>query len=224
MPELSLRHPSSFLSRCLLCPVSVCLRAHGLLGRRCPQYVLTLCAHTSLPVFALCFRCIDAQDELVNVLVASGNSRSSLPPAEAKSAELVARGDLISGVATWDEGVAKAAHEAPAAWELLEDEEDWASRPRGYSSMAESRETRRSSTSDMNFEEDRARCLTSADPDGFDGDSTRRAPNEISAWKWESPDKKGEGDKGASLEPSVNGVRPLSTSKRMPGRGSYGWH
>lgn len=69
----------------------------------------------------------------------------------------------------------QAAAAAFAVAQLSSEDEDegWAaSRPRGLSSTAESREVRRSSMSELNFDEDRGRCLTGvgAAPDlSYDG-------------------------------------------------------
>lgn len=67
----------------------------------------------------------------------------------------------------------QAAAAAFAVAQLSSEDEDegWTvSRPRGLSSTAESREVRRSSMSELNFDEDRGRCLTGAAPDlSYDG-------------------------------------------------------
>lgn len=95
----------------------------------------------------------------------------------------------------------QAAAAAALAAEMMSDEESdegWStSRPRGLSSTAETREVRRSSTSEMNVDEDRDRCLTGAAPDlSYDGkrggggdhvmrDDAGQGSRTNSGWKWD---------------------------------------
>lgn len=94
----------------------------------------------------------------------------------------------------------QAAAAAFAAADLSSDDEDegWGvSRPRGLSSTVESREVRRSSMSELNFEEDRGRCLTGAAPDlSYDGtggggvehvmrNDSGQGSRTNSGWKWD---------------------------------------
>lgn len=94
---------------------------------------------------------------------------------------------------------AAAAEAAAEAAQIGFDDDDLAvGRPRGHSSTMESREVRRSSMSEMNFEEDRGRCLTAVRQDSLrDGGSStgddaaaQDASNKghtrsDSPWKWE---------------------------------------
>lgn len=103
------------------------------------------------------------------------------------------------------------------------DEGDWLldDRPTGQSSLAESREVRRSSLNDMDFEEDKARCMPGAavdvlyeagaeglgeeDLETDDGDASRSN----SSWKWEFTGWGGAGSGGTGKDngdAAVNGV------------------
>lgn len=95
--------------------------------------------------------------------------------------------------------VATTAADREAAPGEADGSDDWLldDRPRGYSSLAESREVRRSSLNNMNLEDDRARCMSGAaadvlydvgdeglgeeDLEADDGDLSRSN----SSWKWE---------------------------------------
>lgn len=84
-----------------------------------------------------------------------------------------------------------------SAAELGDDEEDWevTARPRGGSSVAESREARRSSLNEWSIEEPRGRCLSGVDSGTYEnfagtaaaaeGEDKGRASRRKSSWKWE---------------------------------------
>lgn len=99
-----------------------------------------------------------------------------------------------------------------------DDEEDWAvmSRPRGHSSVAESREARRSSHGEWSAEDGRGRCSSGVDPGSYDnlagtaavnkeGGGKGRTSRRKASWKWDLPGRGS--DKGGGASSAVNGDR-----------------
>lgn len=109
-----------------------------------------------------------------------------------------------------------------SAAELGDDEEDWAmtTRPRGRSSVAESREARRSSLDEWSIEDSRGRCLSGVDSRTYEnfagtapeeeGEDKGRASRRKTSWKWESSGRVSSKGGGAS---AVSGGTNARTRK-----------
>lgn len=104
-----------------------------------------------------------------------------------------------------------------SAAELGDDEDDWAmaTRPRGRSSVAESREARRSSHGEWSIESPRGRCLSGVDSDTYEqfagttadegGKDKERALRRKTSWKWELPGVR-VGGKGGGTSTVIGGT------------------
>ena len=113
------------------------------------------------------------QDELVALLLSSGAPQVKTAPAKSTGdrgidpSENDSSGTSTSKSASASTWAGAAAEAAVAFAAKADDDDDWFldDRPRGHSSLAETRQARRSSMSDMDFEEDRVRCMSGTTAD-----------------------------------------------------------